>query len=100
MLMVINRYRPLTRDAASTLEVMAEIELAGGIRFTGIVNNSNLGEQTTPEDILASHAYAEEIARLSGLPVVMTSVRADLAPAVEGKMPCVFPLTLQKNKFL
>ena len=100
MLMVINRYRPLTRDAASTLEVMAEIELAGGIRFTGLINNSNLGELTTAEDTLASRGYAEEISRLSGLPIVMTSVRADLAPAVEGKMPCVFPLTLQKNKFL
>ena len=100
MLMVINRYRPLTRDAASTLEVMAEIEYAGGIRFTGLVNNSNLGELTTAEDVLASREYAEEVARLSGLPVVMTSVREDLAPAVEGKMPCVFPLSLQKNKFL
>ncbi|MBE6653724.1 MAG: hypothetical protein E7610_09980 [Ruminococcaceae bacterium] len=100
MLMVINRYRPLTRDAASTLEVMAEIEFAGGIRFTGLVNNSNLGELTTAEDVLASREYAEEISRLSGLPVVMTSVRADLAPAVEGMMPRVFPLTLQKNKFL
>ena len=100
MLMVINCYRPLTRDAASTLEVMAEIEFAGGIRFTGIINNSNLGEMTTAEDILASRGYAEEISRLSGLPLVMTSVRQDLAPAVEGKMPRVFPLDLQKNKYL
>ena len=46
MLMVINRYRPLTPDAASTVEVMREIETAGGIRFTGLVNNSNLGEAT------------------------------------------------------
>ena len=100
MLMVINCYRPLTGDAASTLEVMAEIEYAGGIRFTGLVNNSNLGELTTPADILASREYAEEVARLSGLPLVMTSVRQDLAPAVDGKMPGVFPLVLQKNKFL
>ena len=100
MLMVINRYRPLTRDAASTMEVMGEIEFAGGIRFTGLVNNSNLGELTTAEDVLASREYAEEISRLSGLPLVMTSVRQDLAPAVDGKMPHVFPLVLQKNKFL
>ena len=100
MLMVINRYRPLTRDAASTMEVMAEIELAGGIRFTGLINNSNLGELTTAEDILASREYAEEISRLSGLPVVMTSVRQDLYPAVEGKVPHAFPLGLQKNKYL
>ena len=100
MLMVINGYRPLTRDAASTLEVMAEIELAGGIRFTGLVNNSNLGVMTTAEDILASRDYAEEVSRLSGLPVVMTSVRQDLYPEVEGKVPNVFPLGLQKNKYL
>ena len=100
MLMVINGYRPLTRDAASTLEVMAEIEQAGGIRFTGLVNNSNLGVMTTAEDILASRDYAEEVSRLSGLPVVMTSVRQDLYPEVEGKVPNVFPLGLQKNKYL
>ena len=47
MLMVINCYRPLTRDAASTMEVLREIEYAGGIRFTGLVNNSNLGAVTT-----------------------------------------------------
>ena len=100
MLMVINCYRPLTRDAASTLEVMAEIEYAGGIRFTGLVNNSNLGAVTTAEDILASRDYAEEVARLSGLPIVMTSVRQDLYPEVEGKVPNAFPLGLQKNKYL
>ena len=100
MLMVINRYRPLTRDAASTLEVMAEIEQAGGIRFTGLVNNSNLGAVTTAEDILASRDYAEEVARLSGLPVVMTTVRQELYPAVVGLVPCAFPLGLQKNKYL
>ena len=100
MLMVINCYRPLTRDAASTLEVMREIEYAGGIRFTGLVNNSNLGASTTAEDILASREYAEEVARLSGLPIVMTSVRQDLYPAVEGKVPSAFPLGLQKNKYL
>ena len=100
MLMVINGYRPLTRDAASTLEVMDEIQAAGGIRFTGLVNNSNLGAMTAAEDVLASRDYAEEVARLSGLPVVMTSVRQDLYAAVEGKVPYAFPLGLQKNKYL
>jgi len=100
MLMVMNCYRPLTRDAASTLEVMREIEFAGGIRFTGLINNSNLGVQTTVEDVLASREYAEEVSGLAGLPVVMTSVRQELYPAVEGKVPNAFPLGVQKNKYL
>ncbi len=97
MLMVINCFRPLTRDAASTIEVMREIEAAGGIPFTGLVNNSNLGAETSPEDILASLSYAEEVARLSGLPVVLTTVEATLADSLEGRVPNLFPMTLQQK---
>lgn len=100
MLMVINRARPLSRDAASTLEIMREIETAGGIRFTGLVNNTNLGAETTPKDVLDSLPYAEEVASLSGLPVVATTVHAALLPALEGRVENLFPLTLQKHKNL
>ena len=54
MLFVFNVFRPLTPDADSALEVMREIELAGKIKFTAIVNNSNLGALTTKEDVIAS----------------------------------------------
>ncbi len=100
MLAVINMYRPLTRDPASTVEVLREIEGAGGIRFTGILNNSNLGALTTPADVIASVPYATEVAAAMGIPVTMTTVRADLAPAVAEQVPHVLPLELQKNKFL
>ena len=97
MLLVINRYRPLTPDGASTLEVMREIETAGKIRFTGLVNNSNLGEATDAETVLTSLDYAKEVSRLTGLPVVMTAVKKDLYPALKGKIENLLPLTLQKK---
>ena len=97
MLMVINRYRPLTPDAASVCEVMGEIEAACGIRFTGLVNNSNLGEETTAEDVLASVAFGEEVAALTGLPVKMTAVKAELVSLLEGKIENLLPMTLQKK---
>ncbi|MBE6661974.1 MAG: hypothetical protein E7606_01685 [Ruminococcaceae bacterium] len=100
MLMVINRSRPLTRDAASTIEVMREIETAGGIRFTGLVNNTNLGAETAPEDVLASLPYAEEVSALSGLPIVATAVREDLMAKLDGKVENLFPLKLQKHENL
>ena len=59
MYLVINMYRPLTRDAYSTLEVMNEIEKAASMKFTAIINNSNLGEETTSQDVLGSLKYAE-----------------------------------------
>ena len=100
MLMVINAARPLTRDAASTIEVMREIETAGGIRFTGLVNNTNLGAETTAGDILASLPYASEMAERSCLPIVATSVRKDLMEELDGKVENLFPLRLQKHENL
>lgn len=96
-LLVINRYRPLTADAASTVEVMREIEEASGIPFTGIINNSNIGVETTAEAVLASLPYAEEVSKLTGLPIRMTTVRDDIAKGLVGKVEGLFPLKLQKN---
>ena len=99
MLTVINTYRPLTPDVESTVEVLREIEAASRISFTGIVNNSNLGEETTPEDVLASVRYAEDVASRMGIPVVLTTVKQDLYESLAGKIPDLFPLQLQKKIF-
>ncbi|MBO4338564.1 MAG: hypothetical protein K5755_00610 [Clostridiales bacterium] len=95
MLMVINKFRPLTPDAESTFEVMREIEAAGKIRFTGIINNSNLGDETTAQDVLESVRYAKEFSSLSRLPIVLTTVRKELYNTLNGKIENLFSLTLQ-----
>lgn len=94
MLFVINKFRPLTRDCASTLEIMDEIEAACNMKFTSIVNNSNLGDETTAENVLSSLEYADEISAKSGLPIKMTCVDNRIAPELSGKIENVFPITL------
>lgn len=94
MLLVVNRYRPLTTDGKSTIEIMHEIEDACSIKFTGIVNNSNLGEETTADDILSSVPYAEEISELTGLPIVMTTVKEELARELITKIGNITPIRL------
>lgn len=98
MLLVVNRYRPLTPDIPSTVEVMREIEVASHLHFTGIVNNSNLGAETTTETVLSSTAYAAELAQVTGLPLVATTIADHLYPDLEGQIDNLFPLTLQQNK--
>ncbi|MCI8526438.1 MAG: hypothetical protein HFF17_11100 [Oscillospiraceae bacterium] len=100
MLLVVNCRRPLSQDAGSTLDILREIETAGGVRFSAIVNNSNLGPETTAQTVLDSLPYAEEISRQSGLPVKMTCADARLFPELEGKIPNLMPLSLQKRDFL
>ena len=99
MLFVFNACRPLTPDADSALEVMREIEAAGGIPFTGIINNSNIGEETTPETVLSSIEKANELSEKAGIPLVMTSVHSKIFPSLENKIPNLFPLKLQ-NKIM
>ncbi|MBE6650373.1 MAG: hypothetical protein E7613_03575 [Ruminococcaceae bacterium] len=99
MLFVFNACRPLTPDADSALEVMREIEWAGKIPFTGIINNSNIGEETTPEIVLSSLEKANELSEKAGIPLVMTSVHSKIFPSLENKIPNLFPLKLQ-NKIM
>ena len=99
MIYVANCYRPLTKTAEDTLEVMREIEAASGIPFTAIINNSNLGVETTPEDVVKSNMYAQELSKISKLPVVFTTVNNSIAEQIGDKIPDLFPLELQKNKF-
>lgn len=99
MLFVANFYRPLTRTAHEALEVMREIETACGIRFTAIVNNSNIGNETTAETILATVGETEELSKLSSLPVFMTSAVEHVAEDLNGKISNVFPMVLQKKYY-
>lgn len=99
MAFVANPYRPLTRTPGEALEVMREIESAGGLPFTAIVNNANLAHETTPETVLAAVPYMEKLSELSGLPVWMTSVEERVAAELEGKVPGLLSMRLQKKYF-
>ena len=96
-LFVVNFCRPLTPDAQSALEIMREIEAAAGLPFTGLVNNTNLGAETTLETVLASTEKAQALSRLSGLAVKMTGIEQSLLPALQGRIPDLVPMHLQKR---
>lgn len=97
MLLVINKFRPLTPDAESTVEIMGEIEAACRIPFTGLINNSNLGDETTAEDIIRSVEYANDVSKLTGLPVVMTTCDERLYDELRGKVDALLPMKLQQR---
>ena len=99
MIFVANMYRPLTATPEDAMEVMREIEAACGLAFTDIVNNSHLGSFTDLQTVLDSKAYIQKLCELSGLPLYMTTVRADLAKEVSGHSPNVLPLQLQEKYF-
>jgi len=73
MLYVINMYRPLTATPEEAVALMYEIEARSRLKCTAIVNNSNLGRDTTREIVEASEEYAKKVCELTSLPLLFTS---------------------------
>jgi len=94
ILLVINCYRPLSRNACDIANIKNEIEASAGFCFTGIVNNSNLGGDTRPADLLGSLEVIAEASDLCSLPVMMTCADNRLATELQGKIPGLFGLRL------
>lgn len=99
MIFVANFCRPLTRTAEEALEVMREIETACGLAFTHIVNNTNLGRETTAETVLSSRDRVNQLSAFSGLPILFHSAETQVAQELGGKLETVFPLQLQDKYF-
>ena len=97
MIYVFNASRPLSRTAEAALEIMKEIEMAGGVPFTAIVNNTNLGKETTWETVTASMEEAERLSQISGLPLLFTAVNESVLPITERENKQYFPMKLQKT---
>ncbi len=99
MVFVANCCRPVTRTPEEALEVMQEIEAACGLRFTDLINNANLGSETTPETVLNARDYMEKLSALSGLPVFATTAMTHVAEAIKDRVEPVLPLQLQEKYF-
>lgn len=83
MLYVINQRRYLTATAGEAIELMHEIEAAARMKHTAIVNNTNLGCETTLEIVEESAEFASEAAEKAGLPLLFTTCPEECAEFCE-----------------
>ena len=77
-LLVLNKCRPETSSVDGAMQILEEITIAGRLPFTGIVNSTNLGNDTTEDIVLSGYEFALKVAKKSGLPLKFSSVRRDL----------------------
>lgn len=98
MAFVVNCYRPLTGTVSDTLEIMREIEAAAGLKFTCIVNNSNIGSESCEKTLTDSFGFIDRLCAESGLPLWMHTAEESIAKKLTADVP-VMPLKLQKKYF-
>ncbi len=99
MFFVVNFFRPLTKNAEDAFIVLKEIEAASKMKFTGIINNSNLGSITTVDDILSTKDEVLKLCEKSALPLCFTTVEESLCEKAGERIEKVFPLKLQSKLF-
>lgn len=74
VLFVVNPFRPETRTIEGAIEIKDEIEKVCGMNFSGIVNNANLGKETTVDDVIKGFEFCSALSEKTGLPIKFTSV--------------------------
>jgi hypothetical protein len=75
---------------------MREIETACGLRVSEIVNNSNLGTETTAETIEKSLDFAQQVSEKVALPIAFTAYNAEITLSPTFSTP-LLPLTIPKK---
>lgn len=97
MFLVLNARRYLTLEPDEAVAILHEIEAASSLRFTGLINNTNLGHESTAEIVTQARGYVESVARATGLPLVATSFREDLSPALTAQDGAAWPITIYEK---
>ena len=83
LLLTVNAYRPFTADVDGALKMLSEIESACGLKFSGLISNSHLIEQTTTEEVLHGIDLTEQVSRRTDLPICFVSVANDILAALD-----------------
>ena len=87
MVFVFNASRPMTRDAETAAVHMEEIEYASRQRFTHILNNTHLMDETTTEGILAGEREASRLAAARRCPLAASVVAVPDGGVEDGAVP-------------
>jgi hypothetical protein len=95
MLMVLNSRRPQTADVAGCLKTMHRIETAAKLKFTGLIANSHMIDETDITVLDEGYQLACEVSRRADLRLVFVSAKAEVLDLMDTSIfECpVLPLT-------
>ena len=74
---VVNVFRPMSETPEKILKLMGEIEGFARQKVTGFINNSNLLNFASAEDLRRGYEVIRQASALSGIPVVHTTGRKE-----------------------
>ena len=73
VLNVVNIRRPLSGTVEKIIRLQEEMEAHSRLKITGMINNTNLAQMTTPEELRDGYEMIRQVSEKSGIPVLYTS---------------------------
>ncbi len=91
---VVNIFRPFSEDEDQIERQMERIAHRARLTPAGLINNSNMGCWTTPEDVLEGQAVLQRVAARTGIPVAAAAGERRILEALGDLSVPVIPLDL------
>ncbi|MDP4181230.1 MAG: hypothetical protein Q8942_09080 [Bacillota bacterium] len=86
MYFVINVKRPMTDSVEKIENIISEIEASSRLKITGLVNNTNLLNSSSGEEIIEGQKIIESAAVKLGVPIAFTSGFSDIVSRVKDQI--------------
>jgi hypothetical protein len=94
MNLVINPYRPFTKNYEEIKKMLQEIEVSSRLKVNGLVSNPNLGLETNIDLIIKGHKIVEEVSEKLNLPLNFLVIEQTIFqkikdyPVIKDNFPC------------
>ena len=78
VLNVVNIRRPLAGTAEKVIHLQEEMQIHSRLKITGMINNTNLAEATTTQELHDGYEIIRAVSERTGVPVKYTSGKKEL----------------------
>ena len=78
VLNVVNIRRPLAGTVEKVIHLQEEMQIHSRLKITGMINNTNLAEVTTAQELHDGYEIIREVSERTGVPVKYTSGKREL----------------------
>ena len=73
VLNVVNIRRPLAGTVEKIIKLQEEMQIHSRLKITGMINNTNLGTMTRPDELRDGYEILRQVSEQTGIPVAYTS---------------------------
>jgi hypothetical protein len=78
VLFVVNTRRPLTSNVDDIIEMMDKIQYTSRLSITGLINNTNIAEETSIQHIIEGNTILKDVSKKTGIPIAYYGIKRQL----------------------